>query len=345
MKLVPVFRQAVFAGAVLVLYQDAAPQQPAKSVFQSEPGKPSPLQIDFDPQTQRVKMTVAVQDPSGYFIPNLRPENFAVYEDGVLQKNAAVAVDHAAVSISVLLEGGGRYQELNQLLRIEIPSAAHPLLNALTPQDKVAVYAYADTVRLMVDVNQPRERIDTVFNDLKPAGFSEANLYDALIDTLKRTQRMPGRRALLLISTGLDSFSHATFDDVVAAAENGETPVYCVGLAELVRRSFVNSTGPLTRIDWNRANHQLEAISKASNGRTYLRDTLLDASAIYDDMMEHLRVRYIITYTSSSPRGGGTPRRVRVALVDPHTGGPLRITDATGKVIAASVSGETSYTP
>jgi Ca-activated chloride channel family protein len=345
MTLAPVFRQVVFASAVLVLYQDPVPQRPAKAVFQSEPGKPSPLEIAFEPQTHHVKMTVAVEDPSGYLVPNLRPEHFAVYEDGVLQKNVAVAVDHAAVSMSVLLEGGGRYQELNQLLSTEIPSAARPLLDALTARDKVAVYAYADTVRLMADVSVPHERIYTVFNDLKPSSVSEANLYDALIDTLKRTQQMPGRRALLLISTGLDSFSYATFDDVVAAAEHGDTPVYCIGLADLVQRNFVSSTGPLTRIDWNRANHQLETVSKVSNGRTYLRDSLLDAPAIYDDMMEHLRVRYIITYTSSGPGGGGTPRRVRVALVDPHTGRPLRITDASGKVIAASVSGEASYTP
>jgi hypothetical protein len=118
----------------------------AKRMFQSEPGKPHALRIGFDPQTELVTVTLSVEDPDGYLIPNLRPGNFAVYEDGVLQKNATVEVDHAAVSMTVLLEGGGRYQELNQMLRIEIPHVAHALIKALVPNDKVAVLSYTDKV-------------------------------------------------------------------------------------------------------------------------------------------------------------------------------------------------------
>jgi hypothetical protein len=332
-------------GRGLTLQQVTIPRRPAKSIFESEPGKLHALQVAFDPQTQLVKLTLLVEDPEGYFIPNLRRENFAVFEDGVLQKNATVDIDHAAVSMSVLLEGGGRYQELNKLLRTEIPIVAHPLLNALIPDDKVAVFSYADAVKLLADVGQPRDRLDALFSQPQISRFSEADLYDALIETLNRTQSMPGRRALLLISTGLDSFSHATFDDVVSDAERADTPVYCIDLAGLVQRTFVDIAGPLSKIDWNRTSNQLKTLARVSNGRTYLRDTVIEIPAIYDDLMEHLRVRYVITYTSSGAHRGSSMRRVRVALVDARTGGPLRMTDAAGKAITARVSADAGYTP
>jgi VWFA-related protein len=333
------------AGRGVAPQQRSGLHRPEKALFQSEPGKPHALRIAFDPQTQLVTVILSVEDPDGYFIPNLRPQNFTVYEDGVLQKNATVDVDHAAVSMSLLLEGGSRYQELNQILRTELPRLAHPLMNALMPDDKLALFSYTDTVKLLADMHRPRDQVDGLVDQLQISSFSEANLYDALIDTLNRTQSMPVRRALVLISTGLDSFSHATFDDVVAAAKRGDTPVYCIGLAELVQRSLVSPLGPLSKVDWSRASNQLKALAQTSNGRTYLSDTVLDSRAIYDDLMEHLRVRYVIKYTSSGTRSGTSSRRVRVVLVDPRTGGPLRMTDAAGKVITARVSADASYTP
>lgn len=62
-------------------------------------------------------------------------------------------------------------------------------------------------------------------------------------------------------------------------------------------------------------------------------------------MMENLRVRYVITYRSSNDLDPNSPRSVRVALVDPKTGGPLQIIDTNGKTIAANVIVEDTYTP
>ena len=332
-------------GRGLTLQQVTIPRRPAKPLFQSEPGEPRPLQIRFDPQTALVTVTLSVNDQDGYFIPNLRPENFAAYENGVLRKRVTVDVEYAAISMSVLLEGGGQYREINDLLSTELPSVTLSLLNGLRPDDKVAVFSYTNTVRLLADVDQPRDRLKALFTRLQISAFSEANLYDALVQVLNRTQSMPGRRALLLISTGLDSFSHATFNDVVAAAERADTPVYCVDLAGLVQGDVVDSRSPVLKIDWNGVTDRLKRLAKVSNGRTYYRDTDIDLPAIYDDLMDHLRVRYVIKYTSPVTRGGNSTRLVRVALVDPRTGRPLRITEAQGKAIRALVSPEASYTP
>jgi VWFA-related protein len=247
--------------------------------------------------------------------------------------------------VAVLLERGGRYQQLNAFLHEQVPFVIRPLLAVLGRNDKLALFSYANAVETLVDFDQPPASLDPVVDRLTTPGFSEANLYDALIAVLNRMRDIRGRKAVLLISTGLDTFSHATFDDVVHAADRASTPVYCIGLADMAR-SLLGSSEPFSKIDWKRADDQIERLAKVSGGRAYLRDSTIDAAAIYDDIMEHLRVRYVITYVSSNRANAGGARTVRVALVDPTTGAPpLRIVDATGKVITAKVIAQASYTP
>jgi hypothetical protein len=131
---------------------------------------------------------------------------------------------------------------------------------------------------------------------------------------------------------------------VLRAAEESATPVYSIGLGEEVKTLF-GTSGPLSRIDWTRAEGQLETLARVSGGRAYLRDSTGDVPAIYDDIMEHLRIRYVITYVSSNPSSTGAARTVTAALIDPKTGAPLRIVDDTGKVITARVIVRASYTP
>jgi hypothetical protein len=104
------------------------------------------MEIHFDPTTQVVTIKMLVQDPKGYFIPNIRRENFAVYEDGVRQENASVEIEHAAISVGVLLEYGGRYQALNESVGEADSAAASQLLGEIGTDDKVAIWTYGDKV-------------------------------------------------------------------------------------------------------------------------------------------------------------------------------------------------------
>jgi len=67
--------------------------------------------------------------------------------------------------------------------------------------------------------------------------------------------------------------------------------------------------------------------------------------AVYDDIMENLRIRYVITYVSSNPSSAGPPRSIRVDLIDPKTGQALKIRDASGKPIAAQSLSQETFTP
>ena len=89
------------------------PSRPAKPLYEGHPGKQG-SEIEFTPASRIVTMKLIVEDPNGYFRPNIRPELFAVYEDGVRQKNVTVEVDHSPVSVALLMEFGGRYHELTR---------------------------------------------------------------------------------------------------------------------------------------------------------------------------------------------------------------------------------------
>jgi len=284
----------------------------------------------------------AGSDP-GHFIPNLRPDNFIVYEDGIRQRDVTVDIEHAPVTWAVLLEGGGRYRQLNRLLGSEIPFVIRPLLDVLDRDDRIAVFSYATAVDTLFDFDRPLADLDPVLNRLKTPGFSEANLYDALITVLNRMQGVEGRKALLVITSGIDTFSRTTFDDVVRAAKHSDTPVYCISLRDVI--AGLIDTGPLSRIDWTHIAGQLQTLSKVSGGYAYVRDSKIDIPAIYDDIVEHLRITYVIRYVSSNQMGDGVSRTVRVELADRATGSTSRTVDAAGKVVTKVPIAQDSYIP
>jgi len=79
------------------------PNRPASSLYSGEQGEQR-SEIKFAPSTRIVTAKVHVEDPNDYFLPNLRRENFAVYEDGVRQKNVTVEIERSPATIAMMLE-------------------------------------------------------------------------------------------------------------------------------------------------------------------------------------------------------------------------------------------------
>jgi VWFA-related protein len=294
-----------------------------------------------------VTIKFQVEDPNGYFLPNIRRDNFAVYEDGVRQQNVSVEIEHAAVSVALLIQFGGRYHELNRTLGLVIAQICHEFLSVIGRDDKVAVFKYGSKLEPLVDFNQDHDAIEKAFDQLGTPDFSELNFYDALIETLNRVRAVSGRKAVIAVTSGLDTFSQANYQQTLQQARDSATPIYTIGLLRLIQREVAvhGSTAPFARIDWNSAEKQLEGLAKASGGRAYVPDSDIELPAIFDDIMENLRLRYVITYVSSNPATAGPPRDIRVELIDSKTGKPLKIHDSTGKLVAAKVYVQASYIP
>ena len=322
------------------------PNRRATPLFEGQQAKQK-TEIHFDQATGIVTLKLLVQDPNGYFIPNLRRDNFVVYEDGVRQANATVEIEHARVSVGLLLEYGGRYQGLNKDLVMEVSRASHQVLDVLGREDTITVWTYGDTVKELASAARNREALDSALFSLPAPEVSETNLYDALIFALKRMQPVVGRKAIILISSGVDTFSKATYEDVLTAARDCNTPAYAIYLGSILREtaSLHSMAGLLARVDWKGSENRLREVARVSGGRLYSPASTIDLTATYDDIMENLRVRYVITYKSSNTGSLNTRRTVRVELVNPTTGGPLQIVDSNGKAIQANVTIQDSYIP
>jgi VWFA-related protein len=342
-----------FLGAFLLFAGYACPQsgihvpsRSSSSLFQGEQGRQKP-ETSFDPATQTVTVKMLVQDPNGYFIPNIRRDNFAVYENGVRQHNATVEIEHAPVSLTVLMEWGGRYQTLNKTLAEEVPRVVRQLFDELGRQDKIAILKYSDHVGQLADFTTGHDTLDSISLTAQKPEFSELNFYDAAISSLVRMKGVTGRKAIILVSSGVDTFSKAKYEDVLNVARDCGTPIYVINIGPVLKQAEdrVSTVGPYARVDWNRAEAELQQIAIASGGRMYSPGSTFDLSAVYDDIMENLRVRYVITYKSTTTGDMGTPRTVRVELIDPKTGGPLEIVDANRKPVRSTLFFENSYVP
>jgi Ca-activated chloride channel homolog len=321
------------------------PNRPA-ALFTGEQGKQR-TEIHFDPATSAVTMKLLVQDPAGYFIPDLHRDNFVVYENGVRQQNATVEIEHAPITLGIVMEHGGRYKGFNKTSSDEILRAGQQLLGELGRDDKVAVWEYADQAQQVADFTTDHQRLDSLFISAGVPDSSETNFYDALISASETMKPVTGRKALIVITSGVDTFSKAKYADALNAVRDSGTPVYIINVGPDLRgaaKDYANA-GPYARLDWNKTESQLGEIASVSGGRLYTVASVVDLTPTYDDLMENLRVRYVIDYRSTTNSPADSPRSVRVELVDPKTNGPLEIVDTNGKVIRSKVIVENSYVP
>lgn len=294
-------------------------------------------EVAFDTANGTVRLDLSVDDVRGLPIPHLRRDRLAVFEDGVRQEHANIAVEHSPITLAVLVELGGRSTQLTRMLTADAVYAARPVLDVLRPGDKFGLFTYADRLRTIVDFDAPHDKWREALTRVHQAQFSEANFYDAASEVLDRLAPMPGRKAIVIVSTGIDTFSRQTFDDVLKKATGLKTPVYVIDLGEWARKRAGDvGEGPLSRVDWTECTRRLQALAGSSGGRWYSRGATIDTAAIFDDMVEKLRVRYVITYQSSQPSVSATARAVEVRVVDPVA----TVRGASPRLIA-----RTSYTP
>jgi VWFA-related protein len=317
--------------------------QPATAHFQASPLTHS-AQVDFAPDSGLVSIKTFLDKSAFPWLTSAHPDDFAVYENGVRQQNVDVTVEHVPMSIGILLEYGGRYHTLNEIRGEKAWTAAQDLLQEIGPDDKVALWKYADTVELVSDWGSSADSGARTQFSSPPPSLSELNLYDAVIKTLPKMQSMPGRKVLVLISSGVDTFSKASFADALTEARKAGVPIYVVNLGPTLRSAlFLDSSvtgGPFNDLNWKRARTELEKLAHVSGGGIYSPESSLDLTGVYDDLLANLRVRYTIQYMAHGAASDSRPRAVRLELSGPMSRVVAGNKKANGRLIA-----EAEYVP
>jgi Ca-activated chloride channel family protein len=172
--------------------------------------------------TTLVSIPVSVMDRDGKYIPNLRKEDFRVWEDGVEQQVAYFASTEKPFTVALVIDTSGSVRER---LR-EIQDAAMSFINDLRPDDRVMVVSFDDKIRfIMPDPTNDRNAIRRAIEQVQ-AG-SGTRLYDAVDQVINRMSRIEGRKAVVLFTDGVDTTSkHQTYESSVSEAEELDALIY-----------------------------------------------------------------------------------------------------------------------
>jgi VWFA-related protein len=313
------------------------------------PRKDSTLPADaatFKVDSQVVNVDVAVLDDKGHFIPNLPRASFRVLEDNVPQQLTNFAMGEAPETVCMLIEFSNKFQRLYGSTWYQTLTAAYGFAATLKPDDYVAVIAYDMRPEVLTDFTNDRSKTEQALQRLRIAGFSEANLFDAVADAEDRMKDIEGRKAILLISSGIDTFSKLTFDKTRKILQNDAVPIYAIGLMQTVREMADASgrMGGIQRLDFLQADNQMKTFARETGGMAFFPRFYGEFPAIYNEITMALRNQYSLAYNPSNTKKDGTFRKIKIELVDPANNEPLRMADAKGKPIKYQIVAKSGYT-
>jgi Ca-activated chloride channel family protein len=299
----------------------------------------------FKVDTNVVSVDVAVLDNKGHFIPNIPRGNFRILEDNVPQQITNFTMGEAPMTVCMLIEFSNRFQQYWSSTWYQTLTASYGFLETLKPEDYVAVIAYDMRSEILSDFSTDKRKAYEAMQRLRIAGFSESNMYDALVDTEERMSGIEGRKAIVLIASGIDTFSKLTFDKARKAIQDGGVPIYAIGLMQAIREYMDarGAMGPMARMDFLQADNQMRTFSKETGGMAFFPRFYGEFPSIYQAIQQSLRNQYSIAYSPTNMAHDGKFRKIKVELVAPATNEPLRVTDEKGKPIKYQIIAKAGY--
>ena len=294
-----------------------------------------------------VNVDVSVLTKNGQFVPGLKKDNFRVLEDGVPQKITNFAQAEAPITAVMLVE----FASTNYYFLYDALNASYNFANSLKKDDWIAVEYYDMKPHILVDFTQDKRAIMGALNSLRIPTFSETNLFDALYDTMDRLDRVEGRKYIILISSGVDTFSKLNLDQMlkkVKATHN--ITIYAVSIGRAVREYYEahgatlpHGLAPIQNIDYLQADNEMNTFARLTGGRAYFPRFEGELPEIFHDVAADIRNQYNLAYHPTNPKLDGTYRKLKVELVAPD-GGPLKVKDQKGKDVKVQIIAREGYT-
>jgi VWFA-related protein len=315
--------------------------------IETKPRQPIPEdQPVFSADTNVVTVDVAVVDNNGGFIPGIPQKHFQILEDNVPQQIASFGNTEGGMTVCLLIEFSNGLQSYWTETWYQTLTAAYGFVETLRPEDWVAVVAYDIKPEILVDFTQDRRKVYDGMQRLNIAGFSEANLYDALTDMCQRMQSIEGRKSIVLISSGLDTFSKLTFSQARRIVQEAGVTVHAIGLMQALRLWLESrgALGPIQRMDFLQADNQLRTFSSETGGLSFFPRFYGEFGSIFNTLNYTIRNQYTLTYQPTNAKRDGTFREIKVRLVDPDTNKELTINDQKGKRVKYKIIAKKGYT-
>jgi len=278
-----------------------------------------------------------ILDKNHQFVPGLKAENFLVLEDGVEQKIDTMRIGKTPITAVMLLEfAANSWYFIN-----EMRAASIGFFHSLRPDDYVAVMTYDLQTHILSDFTNNQEIIAQSLNSLTLPGFTDTDMFDALYETLDRTSRIEGRKYILLIGTGRDTFSKITYDKILAKIKaTPNVTIFTMGTGALLNE--MSTSGGMRELNYLQAQNELKTFAEMTGGLSFFP---LFQGELPDDFAQinsSIRNQYLLSYRPTNPANDGTYRKVKVILVD-NEGHPLQMQDEKGRPLKYSVIARDGY--
>jgi VWFA-related protein len=331
------------SGDTSPTYEPDLPKIPSKL---SKKGEPDATGLaTFKSDVSVVTVDVAVTDNKGHFIPGLPPSAFRVLEDNVPQQIKSITPGEAPMTVALVVEFSARFQQFWGSTWYQTLTAAYGFAQSLKPDDYLAIVAYDIRPEILSDFTTDRRKTQEALQRLNIPGFSEANLYDALTDTADRMSGIEGRKAIVLISSGIDTFSKKNYGEARKALQEAGVPVYAIGLMQALRdmADAMGAMGSIARLDFLQADNAMRTFAKETGGMAFFPRFLGEFPTIFQNIHQALRQQYVISYNPSNTAHDGTFRKIKVELVNPATNEPLAMKDEKGKPLKYQILAKAGY--
>jgi VWFA-related protein len=318
---------------------------PSKLSKKDRPALPDGVPT-FRSDVNAVSVEVAVMDNKGRFIPGIPRGNFRVLEDGVPQQISNFGLGEAPMTVCLVIEFSNLFQGYWTESWYQTLTAAYGFLESLRPEDYVAVVAYDLRPEILSDFSTDKRAAYEAMRRLQFAAYSESNLYDAVTDSADRMKDIEGRKAIVLISSGVDTFSKITFDKTRKILQEAAVPIYAVGIMQALRDYYDarGAMGAIQRMDFLQADNQMRVFARETGGMSFFPRFYGEFPGIFRAIADSLRNQYSLSYQPTNQARDGKFRKIKVELVNPATNEPLRIIDEKKKPIKYTIIAKGGYT-
>ncbi|MGI8545131.1 MAG: VWA domain-containing protein [Aridibacter sp.] len=266
--------------------------------------------------TNLVKLPVSVFDKNGRFISGLQQNDFQIFENGNEQQIEYFASIENPFTVVLLLDlSPSTKYKIN-----EIQDAAIAFYDELRSDDRLIVVAFSRNMEILSDGNADYNQIRS---DIRRAKFGDGtSLYETVDFAMNKVKAIPGRKAIVLFSDGVDTSSRrANFNGTIKQAHSSDALIYSIRYDTFVPNPYGKKVQ--YGIGGSPEEHQrgkiyLQNLTEFSGGRIYEADTTANLTNAFKNIAEELRRQYSIGYYPENEGIEGERRNIIVRVRRPN---------------------------
>jgi VWFA-related protein len=307
---------------------------------QAQKPKPSPTPPREDDQEsittfiRRVRLPITVVDKKGQFVPGLTRNDFLIFEDKVPQQVETFSDDlgetlplYVVVLMDTSPSTAGK-------LKFEQESAMNFIHTVVRPRrDRVLFATFDNEINLRQDFTDKLDLLDKAVDGVKGLG-SQTALFDAVWQFCdEKLRSVAGRRVMVIVTDGEDTYSRANIRDAIDIAQRTETTIFAIS----TKAGFL-STVPGVEAGQvkDQKDRDLVTLAEETGGVAFFTGDMLALERSFTKISKELRAQYLLTYKPLNDRYDGSFRKIEVKLATGR--GDLKIRTKHGyKAIADSV--------